>query len=183
MIEVRFCGGRRAAVLLAGASLVAGCAARRMPPDAPPDRISGRLAIRIAADGNQVERGVSVGFELDGSPRSGSVEFTSPLGSLVARAQWSAQQVLLVTSQGERRFADLDSMSREVLGETIPLAALFDWLRGRPWPGETAQDLSQGKGFAQLGWRVDLTRFEESVVIASRATAPEVTVRAVVDRR
>ena len=169
-------------MLLAGAALLAGCATRRVPESARPDQISGRLAVRVAADGNQVERGIGVGFELNGSPQAGRIEFTSPLGNLVARAQWSPQQVLLVTPQGEQRFADLDSMSRVVLGESIPLAAFFDWLSGRAWPGAAARNFSQGKGFEQLGWRVDLSRFDDAVVIATRPMTPEVTVRAVVDR-
>ncbi len=154
-----------------------------MPADAPADQLSGRLAVRVAADGNQVERAVSVGFELHGSPQAGRIEFTSPLGNLVARADWTPQQVLLVTPQREQRFADLDSMSRQALGEAIPVAALFDWLRGRPWAGAPSRGNAPGDGFEQLGWQVDLSRIADSLVVATRQAAPEVTVRALLDRR
>jgi len=70
-----------------------------------------------------------------------------------------------------------------VLGESLPLAALFDWLRGRPWPGATSRPLPApgGVGFEQLGWVVDLARFDQAAVAASRARAPAVTVRAKLD--
>ena len=40
--------------------------------------------------------------------------------------------------------------------------ALPDWLRGRPWPGaaEPARPLQPGPGFEQLGWTIDLARFD-----------------------
>jgi hypothetical protein len=64
-----------------------------------------------------------------------------------------------VTPQGTRRFADLDALTREVLGESVPLEAWFDWLHGRPWPGAASTPEPGGAGFGQLGWAVDLSRF------------------------
>jgi outer membrane lipoprotein LolB len=70
-----------------------------------------------------------------------------------------------------------------VLGETLPLAALFDWLRGRPWPGAPSRPVAAPPGFEQLGWRVDLARFAEGQVDARRDRAPAVNVRARLDMR
>lgn len=168
------------AVLLLSLGL-GGCATR--PPSLTGgEQIGGRLSVRVAAIGAQAERVANMAFELRGSPETGEIDFNSPLGSVVARARWSPREVLLVTPQGERRFADLDSMSREALGEAVPVAALFDWLRGRPWPGAPHQPASPGPGFSQLGWDVDLGGFANGQVGAKRAQAPAVTVRAVLDR-
>lgn len=167
-----------ATVLLAG--VLAGCATRP-PASASDDLLSGRLSLRVAASANSAERSATLAYELRGTPLAGQLEFITPLGSVVARARWSPGQVALITEQGERQFADLDSMSREVLGEVIPVAALFDWLRGRPWRGAPSQ--ATASGFEQLGWQVDLSRFADSLLIAQRAMPPVVTVRAVIERR
>jgi len=42
---------------------------------------------------------------------------------------------VLTTPRETRRFASLDELTREALGESVPIEAWFDWLRGRPWPG------------------------------------------------
>ena len=107
-----------------------------------------------------------------------------PLGTLLAQARWAPRQVVLATPQGESRFADLDALTREVLGEAVPVAALFDWLRGRPWPGAASTALvpASEPGFQQLGWAVNLARFDRAAVTAQREQAPTVTVRAQLDR-
>lgn len=164
--------------LLAG--LLAACASRP-PMSAGTDLLSGRLAVRVEAGANSAERSMTVAFELRGNPQAGRIEFSTPLGSVIARANWSPGEVVLITDQGERRFDDLDRMSQEVLGEVVPVAALFDWLRGRPWAGAPSRPTADG--FAQLGWSVDLSRFGDALILARREMAPVVTVRAIVDSR
>ena len=103
---------------------------------------------------------------------------------MLAQARWDGLSVVLATPQGERQFADLDELTREVLGESVPVAALFDWLRGRPSGGApgTPSSSATEPGFAQLGWAVNLARFDEGWVAARRDRAPAVTVRAKLDR-
>jgi outer membrane lipoprotein LolB len=96
---------------------------------------------------------------------------------VIAQARWAPGSAVLATPQGERAFADLDALTREMLGESVPVAALFDWLRGRPWPG-AASTAPTGAGFEQLGWAVDLARFGDGWVVARRERMPTVTVRA-----
>ncbi len=172
------------AALLFAAALLAGCATPLPRPatsaQAGDDQMAGRLAVRVAAMGDRPERSVNVAFDLRGRPEAGQIDLTTPLGSIVAQARWGPGEVLLVTPQGERRFSDLDALSREALGEAIPVAALFDWLRGRPWPGAASR--AEAEGFSQLGWRVDLSRQGDGLVLAQRAQPPAVSVRAVLDR-
>ena len=157
------------------AALLAGCASLA-PPAREGEALSGRLSVRVEGD---AQRSFNAAFELAGSPERGSLALITPLGTQVARADWSAGQVRLRSREGERVYPDLDSLSEEALGERVPLAALFDWLRGRPWPG--AANVASDRGFAQLGWEVDLSRYEEGWVLAERSTPPVVEVRARLD--
>ena len=65
------------------------------------------------------------------------------------------------------------------LGESLPLAALPDWLAGRPWPG--APHTPGEAGFVQLGWQVSLARRSEGWIEARRAAPPAVLVRVKLD--
>jgi outer membrane lipoprotein LolB len=160
---------RAACVLLVAA--LAGCATPRAP--STPDELTGRLSVRVES---QPPKSVNSAFELRGTADRGELVLTSPLGNMLAQARWEPGSAELRTSDGSQRFADLDSLAFEALGEALPLAALFDWLRGRPWSG--APSTPQAAGFDQLGWRVDLARASEGWIVATRERAPVVTVRA-----
>ncbi len=171
----------RAAVALAAAALVA-CAG--VPRSAAPpggDVFSGRLAVR--ADGPDETRSMTATFELHGRPEAGELNLSSPLGTVLGQARWSPGQVVLVTPQGTTPYPDLDALTREVLGESLPVAALFDWLKGRPWPGAPSRAAGADRpGFRQLGWVVDLAGYADAAVTAVREQPPAVTVRVKLDR-
>lgn len=184
----------RALIAIAAALALAGCVSA--PPSAPAPapvasagdlQLSGRLSVRIAGDGgNSGARGRAsggnAGFELSGGPAAGQLELSTPLGSLIARAQWRPGDVRLQTPEDERRYDDLDALTRELLGEAIPVTALFDWLRGKPWPQAASQPLAVGAGFEQLGWRIDLSKHGEGLLVATRLADPVVTLRAQLER-
>lgn len=155
--------------------LLAGCATHP-PPGGPQPWTSGKLSVRIEALDNRPAQNLPATFDLRGSSADGELRLTSPLGSLIASARWSDRQAVLVTTQGEREFADLDALSREVLGEPLPLRALPDWIAGRPWPG-AAIDRRDASGFDQLGWTIDLTRFAQGSLTATRPAPPVVVLR------
>jgi outer membrane lipoprotein LolB len=106
----------------------------------------------------------------------GELRLTTPLGTTAAQARWRPGSAELTTPEATRGFADLDALAEALLGEALPLAALIDWLRGRPWPG--APSAASAAGFEQLGWRIDLSRIAEGWVLAARERAPAVSVRA-----
>jgi outer membrane lipoprotein LolB len=187
---------RRGALAFAFAAAVAGCTT--VPPAPPPgagDVLAGRLALRVEPVANEAPRSVSAAFDLRGDSRAGTLGLSTPLGSMMAQARWSAAEVVLTTPGETRRFASLDELTREALGESVPIEAWFDWLRGRPWPGapsalvDAAPSGSAGSAgggsssppapsFRQLGWRVDLSQFGAGTIAAARETpAPVVTVR------
>lgn len=160
-------------------ALLSGCASPALHPTGLGPPLSGRLSVRVDADPVRV---VSAGFELSGDARAGTLALTSPLGSTLARARWSGHEAVLTTPAGESRFASLDDLATQALGERLPMAALFDWLRGRPWTGAASAALGGGEsGFEQLGWRVSLARFGEGWLDAHREAAPAVTLRARLD--
>ena len=148
------------------------------------ETLSGRLAVRVDAAEGAPARSVSAAFELRGDAGNGRLDLSTPLGSVLAQARWAPGSVVLATPQGDTRFDDLDALTAAVLGDSLPVAALFDWLRGRPWPGaaSTPSMAPAEPGFTQLGWVVSLARFDDAQVAARRERAPVVTVRAQLDR-
>ncbi len=168
----------------AAAFLLAGCATvAPLGPGNGAEALSGRLAVRVDAIGNEPARALSAAFELRGDARDGALALSTPLGSMLAQARWMPGDVVLTTPQGARRFADLDGLTREVLGESVPVEAWFDWLRGRPWPAAPSTAAAGSTGFEQLGWQVDLARLGAGAVSATRrALQPVVTVRIQLDR-
>lgn len=160
--------------LLVVLALVATGCALRAPGEAP--TISGVIAVRI--DEKPV-RQFSADFDLQGDAQQGLLRLSGPLGATAAEARWSSAGATLVTAQGSQSYPDTDSLAQAALGERLPLAALIDWLRGRPWPMAPSEPADFG--FAQLGWRIDLSRFGQGWIEARRDLAPAVTVRARVE--
>jgi outer membrane lipoprotein LolB len=177
----------RAARLLAwaAASLAAsGCATLAPGDRLAGDLISGRISIRVEATADAASRALNAAFELEGDAQAGKLNLASPLGTMLAQVSWSPGRAVLVTPQERSAYADLDSLTEKLLGESVPVGALFDWLRGRPWPAAESQASAAPAepGFRQLGWNVNLASFDEALVSAIRERAPVVTVRAKLDR-
>ena len=161
---------------------IAACATPPAPVDRSTTSVSGRLSIQVDASPGQPANRFTAAFDLTGTAEQGQLQLNSPLGVTLASAQWGSNEALLVTPRGERRFPDLEALSREALGESLPLRALPDWLKGRPWPGAPSQALaSNTPGFDQLDWRIDLSRFGEGWVSADRRSAPVVALRVRLD--
>jgi outer membrane lipoprotein LolB len=163
--------GPAAALLLAACSTLPGPAA---------DWTSGRLSVRVETLAAEAERSFAAGFELRGTDTGGELRLFTPLGTQLASARWSPTEAVLATAEGERRFPSLDEMAMASLGERVPLAALPDWVAGRPWQGATSH--RSPDGFEQLGWSVDVSRHAEGRIAARRDAPPVVTVRIQLDR-
>jgi outer membrane lipoprotein LolB len=159
--------------------LLSACASLAPPHAEGAQVFSGRLSVRV--DSEPV-RALSAAFELSGDARAGALVLTSALGSTLAQARWVPGDAVLETPGTRAHYPDLDTLAEHALGERVPLAALFDWLRGRPWAGAASATLPAGEpGFSQMGWRVGLARYAEGWVEAKRDSAPTVTVRARLD--
>jgi outer membrane lipoprotein LolB len=144
---------------------------------------SGRLAIKIEATPNTSARAISADFDLQGTPSTGQLSLSGPLGAVLVQAIWSPQQAVLRTPGSEQIFTTLDELTQSLLGEILPVAALFDWLRGNPWPQASSQPTMppQPQGFQQLGWAVDTSRLPDRWLIAQRTQVPTISIKARID--
>lgn len=151
---------------------------------APENSLAGRLALTLSAVEATPARQFSAAFELRGSATRGELDLISPLGPVLARARWwpaasSLRGGAQLVAEGQTRdFASLDDLALAAFGETLPIAALFDWLRGQPWPDAPSQPLpgasnitatSAKPGFSQLGWQVQTEGLAQGRLEASRA--------------
>jgi outer membrane lipoprotein LolB len=160
------------------ALLLAACATH--PPPLSGAVHAGKLAVRSDASETEPARSVSGQFELSGSPASGQLVLTSPIGTTVARARWShpagalgePSEIELEAEGRTSHFDSLDAMMQQALGDSLPLAAMFDWLAGRPWPAAPARRAADGQSFEQLGWHVDLAQFAPSRLITAERPSP-----------
>lgn len=100
------------------------------------------------------EQAFSANFDLQGTPKAGSLTFTSILGSTLARLQWNAMGAELQTSGEPQRFTSLEDLTQQVTGAELPLAQLFAWL--------------QGEQAMAPGWQVDLSALASGRLRAQR---------------
>lgn len=136
--------------------LLAACAAPPRTPTPPGVQSwSGRLA--LAVEGRASES-FSAGFELKGSAEAGQLLLTNPLGGTIALLEWSPGHATLHANGKEREFPSLEELAQEATGAPLPVAALFDWLAGKPTP--------------IAGWQPDLSRLEQGRLHARRTEPP-----------
>ena len=165
--------GRRNAILsavLVCSALVMGCAqpARQLGGEATSttNHWSGRMALQVQ---DTQDQSFSAAFELQGRPEQGTLLVFNPMGSIIARLQWTPGEATL--QQGERitRSESLPILIEQLTGSNLPVAALFDWL--------------QGRNTAVTGWQVDLSRIAEGRLHAERSSpTPLASLRIVLDQ-
>ncbi len=100
----------------------------------------------------------SADFDLQGNAQTGELAFFTPLGTTVARLQWSSEGAYLQASGETRHFESLDALTLHATGAVLPVASLFAWLKG------DALDTP--------GWQVDLQGLTNGRLSAQRM-APE----------
>lgn len=132
----------------------------------------------VGATPQLASRSASAGFEWTGDGTAGQLVLVTPVGTRLAEARWRPGQAELSTPEGTRRFDTLESLTEDLLGERLPMQALADWLRGRPWPGAAVEAIAPGptanpeRRFRQAGWEVDLSRRAEGRIDAVRRDPP-----------
>lgn len=118
------------AALFFATVFIAGCASTtgaRGIIDAENSHWQGRLALKVESTPVQA---FSADFDLLGNAQAGSLTFTSPLGSTLARVQWDASTAVLQTRGEPQHFNSLDALTRHTMGTDLPIASLFSWLQG-----------------------------------------------------
>lgn len=97
---------------------------------------------------------MSAAFELKGAPEQGELRLSTPLGTTLLIARWSPTEALLEAENQTRRFPDIETLLQRATGASVPISALFEWLKGRPGEAE--------------GWVTDLSRYADGRVTAQR---------------
>jgi outer membrane lipoprotein LolB len=161
--------GHWAACLLAGALLLGGCATAPKPAgpaDAQAGPWSGRLALQVEDNQSQ---SFSAGFQLSGSAAAGELALFNPLGGTLAVLAWGPGTATLRSNGQTREFDSVDALLAHATGSAIPVAALFDWLRGTNTPVP--------------GWQADLSLLGQGRLRAQRQQPPPpADLRVVLDR-
>jgi outer membrane lipoprotein LolB len=155
---------------LAACSMVAlaGCATppRTAPADPAVQAWGGRLALQVEGDERQ---SFAAAFELKGDASTGELSLYGPLGGTLALLSWSPGSARLRTNGQARDFPSMDALVAHATGAAIPVAALFDWLRGIDTP--------------VAGWTADLSQLPQGRLRAQRVEpAPPADLRVALER-
>jgi outer membrane lipoprotein LolB len=162
------------------------------PPTAPPERTyAGRFAA-IAVNGAQRES-VSGRFLIEVRGDRKTIDLATPVGTTIARIEIepgraSATGPQLQTVTGP----DADELVERLLGWSLPVAGLVDWINGQPVPSRPARTRREGDRIAEIeqdGWMIRIGEYSPITARPSRlvmdrartATDPAVSVRVIVD--
>jgi outer membrane lipoprotein LolB len=112
----------------------------------------------------------SAGFQLKGDARTGELTLFNPLGGTLAELSWAPRAATLRSSNGPaQEFESVGALVAHATGSALPVAALFDWLRGTNTP--------------VAGWQADLSQLERGRLRAQRLhPTPPADLRVVLDR-
>ena len=149
------------------ALLLAACAGPGTPPPAPgTPHWQGKLAVKVYSAPIQA---FSANFDLQGAPEGGQLVLSSPLGTTLARLQWSATTASMRTANEEHRYDSLDALALEVTGADIPVANLFAWRDGKTGaPSHWKADLSELNNGRVFAHNVGQTPLSELKIILER---------------
>lgn len=160
---------RRWFLACSAVAVLAGCAS--VAPSQRPDLAaggpwSGRLALQVKDTPGQ---SFSALFDLKGTAQAGELALSNPLGGTIALLSWGPGTATLRGNGQTRQFDSVEALVRHATGTAIPVAALFDWLRGVPTPVP--------------GWHPDLSQLPQGRIFASRTEPPpQADLRVAIDR-
>jgi outer membrane lipoprotein LolB len=124
------------------------------------------LAIQVKDNPSQ---SFAASFELRGNAQAGELTLATPIGSTLAVLEWAPGSATLRRDGEIQQFDSVEDLVTRATGAAIPLAALFDWLRGIETPAS--------------GWRPDLSQLGQGRLAALRLQPPpEADLRVVFQR-
>ena len=117
--------------VLAVALGLAGCV---QPPSRPyaegaGSRWSGRMGLQVEQAYDAQNQSFSASFELEGNARQGSLQLLNPLGSVIARLQWSPSGAMLSQGQESSRLEAGAVFARQETNAAPELKSFWPWQR------------------------------------------------------
>ncbi len=147
---------------------LSGCAS--LAPIEPATHVySGRFAATVGR--GETREAVSGRFTLAINPAGTTLDLASPLGNTLARVQTGAAGTVLTAPQADGSLATWkgsspDALAESVLGFSLPVSGLADWIAGRAVPDRPARlspDSGRAQRIEQDGWVIVIEdRFEET---------------------
>lgn len=148
----------RAIAAWLAALLLAGCATVvQAPRDAKLFDLLGRVFVAYSGGA------VSANVRWEHSGERDEIWLMTPTGQTLAHILDSVQGATLTRAdQQQYRAANVETLTQQGLGWTLPLGSLQYWVRGLPAPGSTPTAVERGAGdriqtMTQNGWRVAFT--------------------------
>ncbi|MET0321645.1 MAG: lipoprotein insertase outer membrane protein LolB [Duganella sp.] len=171
-----------ALALAAALSLLAGCASAPRSTAAVAAyqdsiELNGRIGVSFSRDGKK--EALNGNFNWVQSPSRTDVSLISPTGQILAQINVTPTSATLQQSgQAPRTAPDIDSLTRQTLGWTLPVSGLRDWLQGY------ATD-SDGKRFTASpandsvvtrdGWKIDYLGWHDDAAAMPQPRRIDVT--------
>jgi outer membrane lipoprotein LolB len=185
-------------LILAAVLALAGCATTENLSQAPVPAyrenvtLAGKIGVNYVKKGNP--ESVSVGFDWVQAGQDVDVTLTSPLGQTMARiAVTPTSATLLQSDQQPRSARDIDTLTAQALGWSLPVSGLRDWLQGYATAADGsrfAASPANNSVTTQDGWRLRFSSWQDpaaahplpKLINAERsatATTDELTIRIV----
>jgi outer membrane lipoprotein LolB len=186
------------------AALLAGCASTPVAPGARPQQAAqyrdtfdaaGRLSVHYRKDGNP--ESLTGGFNWSQKPGRIDVSLSSPMATIATISITPQSATLVQADKAPRVAKDIDTLTAQSLGWSLPVSGLRDWLQGYA----TGAD---GKRFAATpanntvttadGWRLRFVSWQDESAARPRprridaerstsAAADELSIRIFIDQQ
>ena len=187
---------RRAFVLAACAAVLAGCATTAPLSQAPVAayrdtvNLAGRLSVNYQKDGKA--ESITGKFNWQQTPGRVDVSLASPLGQTIAAISVTPESATLTQAERPPRVAkDLETLTNESLGWSLPVSGLRDWLQGYA-TGADGKRFTASPANSNVttkdGWRLRFVSWQDGAgtpqpkrIDADRNDGQELQIRIVID--
>ena len=188
---------RRAFALAACAAVLAGCATTGAPLSQAPVaayrdtvNLAGRLSVNYQKDGKA--ESITGKFNWQQTPGRVDVSLASPLGQTIAAISVTPESATLTQAERPPRVAkDLEALTNESLGWSLPVSGLRDWLQGYA-TGADGKRFTASPANSNVttkdGWRLRFVSWQDGAgtpqpkrIDADRNDGQELQIRIVID--
>jgi outer membrane lipoprotein LolB len=188
---------RRVLAYAACAAVLAGCATTSAPLSQAPVaayrdtvNLAGRLSVNYQKDGKP--ESITGKFNWQQTPGRVDVSLASPLGQTIAAISVTPESATLTQADRPPRVAkDLETLTAESLGWSLPVSGLRDWLQGYA-TGADGKRFTASPGNSNVttkdGWRLRFVSWQDGAgapqpkrIDADRNDGQELQIRIVID--